>query len=82
MVISDPLLDPENIVIVNFTTWRTDKDQACVVEQNEHNWLNHKSCINYREAKIVTLSGLEGFLDLQTMVKESPLSSTLLKKYG
>ena len=39
MVISDPEQDAK-CLIVNFTSWRADKDQACVIEYDEHPYVN------------------------------------------
>jgi hypothetical protein len=36
MVVYDPSKDPERVVIVNMTTWRADKDQACVLQVGDH----------------------------------------------
>ena len=46
MVISDPEQGDE-CVIVNFTTWRADKDTACVVEAGEHCYVKHKTLVNF-----------------------------------
>jgi hypothetical protein len=35
MVISDPTQSDE-VLIVNFTSWREDKDQACVLNRGDH----------------------------------------------
>lgn len=43
MVISDPGQGDE-CVIVNFTAWRADKDQACVVEPGMHPYVTKRTC--------------------------------------
>ncbi len=50
MVISDPAQSDE-CVIVSFTSWRADKDQACVVDVGEHPYVSKKTCVNFRDAK-------------------------------
>ena len=32
IIISDPSANPDIIVTANFTSWRSDKDQSCIVE--------------------------------------------------
>ena len=52
VVISDPSLDAQNVVAVNFTSWRADKDQACIVQPGVHPFITSKSCIAYRDARV------------------------------
>ena len=48
IIISAPDLNPNEIVLANFTTWDKDKDQSCVLEAGEHAFLKHRSCVYYR----------------------------------
>jgi hypothetical protein len=45
IVISDPDVDPEHVVIVNLTSYRADKDQACVLDKGDHPYLSHRTCV-------------------------------------
>jgi hypothetical protein len=45
IVISDPALDPQRVVLVNMTSHRADKDQACVLEMGDHPYVSHRTCI-------------------------------------
>jgi hypothetical protein len=47
MIISDPARDPSKVLIVNFTTWESHIDKACIVEAGEHPFIVHKTLINY-----------------------------------
>lgn len=53
IVISDPAVDDERILIVNFTTLRPDSDQACILVAGEHPFVQHQTCVNYGGAKVV-----------------------------
>lgn len=79
MVISDPSID-EQCVIVNFTSWRADKDQACVVESHEHPYLAHRSCINFKDAKLVSNSDLDSLIEKRQLQNKAPLSPALLQR--
>ena len=46
----------------------------------EHPWLTKKSCINYRDAKIVALSQLENLVASSLVTSRDPLDASLLKK--
>ena len=62
VVISDPCSHPaDDVVFVNFTTFRAGADATCVVTPAEYSALGHNSCIAYGEARAVALSW-EGIL--------------------
>ncbi len=79
MVISDPAIG-EHCVIVNFTTWRADKDQACIVEAGEHPYVSKRTCVNYRDAKKVRTSDLNDLVATQRLKRSAPLSLALIDK--
>jgi hypothetical protein len=79
MVISDPTQGDE-CVIVNFTSWRADKDQACVVEKGEHRYVTHKTLVNFRDAKRVQVPFLEELIASRHLESHDPLSSQLLDR--
>ncbi len=48
MVVSAPERDRDRVVILNLTSWRADKDQACVLEPGDHPYVRHRSCVRKR----------------------------------
>lgn len=79
MVISDPVCN-EECLIVNFTSWRADKDQACVVEVGEHRYVKGKTCVNFRDAKRCKVRDLEALKSARHLEAHDPLSPALLSK--
>lgn len=79
MVISDPEQGDE-CVIVNFTTWREDKDSACVVEPEDHCYVKHKSLVNFREAKRCSTKDLDQLISTRHLSSCGPLSPSFLRK--
>lgn len=80
MVISDPGIDPDRVLIVNFTSWDRLIDQACIVEANEHPFVAHKTYVNYPRAKVVSNTQLEFLLKGNRLAKHQPLSEALLDR--
>jgi hypothetical protein len=78
LVLSDTQKYPEQVVIVNLTTYAPEKDGACIVEAGEHPWVRRKSCVSYYHAKVVTLTMLLKWKDQGLIVLQDPLSSGLL----
>jgi len=79
MVISDPSQGDE-CVIVNFTSWRADKDQACVVEPGEHPYVSRRTCVNYRDAKRCKTGDLDKLIASRNLKNSAPLSAELLAR--
>jgi hypothetical protein len=80
IIISDPGQDAEKVLIVNMTSWKPQKDQACILDVGDHPYIQHRTCINYREAKVVTLEQLHQLQDSGKIKILDPLSPALLKK--
>jgi hypothetical protein len=80
IIISDPEIDPDHLVIVNLTTYREDKDQACVLNREDHAFIQHKTCVEYKRAKIVSAEKLQMFLDSGRISSREACSDSLLKK--
>jgi hypothetical protein len=79
-VLSDPLLDPQNVVIASFTTWESYKDQSCIVNRGDHPWIIHKSCVYFRGTQIVSNELLDKQVLAGALVPQAPLEKELLDR--
>ena len=64
IVLSDPAIDSDSIVIVNFTTHTIDEEQHCIIQKADHPFVKHKTAVRYRDAKIVSRSQLTQLIKL------------------
>lgn len=80
IIISDPTKDSRQIVTANFTSWRADKDQSCIVEIGEHSFIKVLSCVDYRRDKLITLADYDRCLDSGALKLNSPVSKGLLRR--
>jgi hypothetical protein len=78
MIISDPTVDPHRVVVVCFLTWQLKYDQACIVEQGEHPFVTHSTCVNYPAARVESDAGLERLKSKAVLKLKAPLSHELL----
>lgn len=78
IVLSDPSIDDQNVLIVNLTSWRADKDQACILDRGDHAFVEHRTCVNYAEAKVQRLSTLDSIRQAGQMCDEGTLDSDVL----
>lgn len=62
VIVSDPEQDADNVLIVNLTSWKSYHDQTCILRPGDHPWIQHDSCVNYPDAKVTSISTLEGLL--------------------
>jgi len=80
MIISDPAVDPENVVLVNFTTNAISGDASCPVRGHEHPWLRHDSYVSFAHARVRPLAWLEEMERCGHIVRDAPLSTELLER--
>lgn len=79
VVVSDPS-QSEDVLIVNFTSWRADKDQACVLNPGDHPYITNQTCVNYKDAKLCKASALDSLIQNGQMQSHAPMNKTVLKK--
>ena len=58
LVLSDPALNAERVLVVNWTTHEAYKEQTCILEAGEYINLTRRSCVYYSGARIVRLDDL------------------------
>ncbi len=80
IVLSNPKVDPETVLLVSVTTWRPDKDRACMIQRGEHQFVTHDSCVSYLEARDASLAQLYALKDSGYLKTQEPLTPTLLKR--
>lgn len=80
MVISDPSIDPDHVVIVFFLSWQPQYDQACVIQAGEHPFVKHATCVEYPAAKVTTNLKLDENVAHGKLKLKVPLSPELLDK--
>jgi len=79
IVLSDPAQD-HFVLLVNLTSWRTDKDQACLLDVGDHPFIKHKTCVNYAKSKHVALQQLVKILELPQVECREPLAPEILQR--
>ena len=80
MVLSDPALNANQVLIVSLTTWGKDDDPACVLNVGDHSFVRQKSFIKYSHAKVVTSNQLDEFLARGQIHVQAQLSAGVLKR--
>ena len=81
VIVSDPLLDIERVLVANFTKWFSWKDQTCIVEASEcPNILTLKSCLRLDACRIHRLGTLEEQLDRSHIVIKGNVGSDVLQR--
>jgi hypothetical protein len=78
IIISDPMRDPERVLIVNFTSWYEGRDPSCVLQRGEHPFIKHKTCVNYRESRITSLGKIQAAVDSGALRIRQSVSSKVL----
>ena len=81
VIISDPAIDPDNVLIVNLTDAEGYHDRSCVLDASDHPGVFTKpSCVAYQWAKLTSVAVLETALANGLLFSKSPVSSETLQK--
>ena len=81
IVISDPELNPDQVVLVNITGFEGEyRDHLCVLEVGEHKWLKKKTCISYKDASVVKQADIDKLLKNGGLMLLDPVSDEVLGK--
>jgi hypothetical protein len=78
VVCSDPAVDPVQVLLVSFTSFKPKEETSCIVKAGEHPFIKHRSCIRYKDAKIASVQDLGRLLDGGRMTRHEPVSAELL----
>ncbi len=80
IVLSDPALDPDHVLIVNLTTLDARKEQVCILKRGDHPWITHDTCVNYADSLVTTLAKLNAAKAGSALQMKASLSLEVLKK--
>ena|SRR5438552_3579664 len=79
VILSDPDLDSERIVLVNLTTYTIDEESHCILQKGDHPFVRHKTAVRYEEARIVSSAELSKLLKNHLTQRER-MSGAVLKR--
>jgi hypothetical protein len=80
VVLSDPSVDADNVVIVNFTTHTVDEESSCIVQRGEHPFVKHKTAVRFSAARVSSVTDLERLRKANLLTPREACSASLLKK--
>lgn len=80
IIISNPNEDNE-FLTVPVDTFKSDfQDKSCIIEQGEHQFITHKSFVNYKYAKVISFAKIFNGLQQGIFIKKEDVSAELLLK--
>jgi len=83
IVLSDPKLDPDHIVLVPVTSWEDYKDDTCILDESDIKgapFLTHNSCIDYQESLLTSETRLAALVAARRAKPHKPVSPALVEK--
>jgi hypothetical protein len=79
-IVSDPTANSGRVVIVRFVTWKEWSDHACELQAGDHPFIKHLTCVDYPEAREVTLEMLNNLHSAGRLKLKSPLSPQIRQR--
>lgn len=80
VIISDPALDPDNVVAVMLVSWQQQYDQACILYSGDHPFVKHPTCVQFPAAMVTTVSVLQQKISQNKVKVRASCSDELLLK--
>ena len=83
IIVSDPGLDPSQIVLAPVTTWENYKDDTCILDEEDLKgapFLSHNSCIDYQESLLTSDTRLSLLASQGKIKPHKPASLALVQK--
>jgi hypothetical protein len=79
IILSDPTADPQQVVIVNCTTW-PDEEETCILRRGDHPFIKHKTAVRYSDARITTVDDLSTLVKNKLLTPKAPVSADVLQR--
>jgi hypothetical protein len=80
VIISDPESHPDEVLFVSMTSYDITKEDGCLINQDEHPFVKHKTCIDYSHARHATSAQLDTLLAAQQILQATSVSDDLLER--
>jgi len=85
IVISDPAQDPARVVLVSLTSYdqfahEMYKDASCLLYPADHPWIEHATCVSYRDGRVVSDEHLDDAVAKGLLEKLEPVRDDVLKR--
>lgn len=81
VIVSQPDVDEDNVLIVNLTDVENHHDLSCVLDASDHpGIITKRSCVAYQFAKITSLARLQEALSSGLLYSRDPVPSETLAK--
>ena len=85
IVISDPGIDPSQVVIVSLTSYdnfqhEIYKDGSCILHPDDHPWILHQTCVSYRDGRSVSKDQLDALLEAGHLQMREPVGKEVLER--
>lgn len=79
VVVSDPAIDPDHVVIINMTTDRG-VDRSCILNPGDHPFVAHPTCMRYDMARMVSNTDLERHVSSNAIRLQESVSADVLER--
>ncbi len=81
IILSAPERYPEApVLIVNLTSLRPGSETTCLLTRGDHPFIRHKSCVNYRDSRLVDRRKLEDAFERRLLLRRRRMSARLLRR--
>lgn len=79
VVVSDPVVDPDELLIINMSTDRG-IDDSCILMPGDHPFVQHRTCMRYDRARTRRNADLDRLLSSGEIILDERVSDPVLQR--
>lgn len=80
VVVDGPVHNPPEVVILSLTTLRPHSDKTVILHAGDHPFIQHDTCIEYRDARFVKVAKLEELLQKRQAVQRQDMAPEIVER--
>jgi len=80
IVVSNPDIDPTNVVLIPVTTRDEFADESCMLYSGDHQRIRHDSCMDYRRARIVSAHQIDKAMHLRQIRRVESVRDEIIER--
>jgi hypothetical protein len=80
VIVSDPEIDAQKVLIVHITTFEEYKEDVCLLDVGDHPRIQHPTCIAYDQSRVTSLAKLHELSTNRQIVFQAPMHPKILER--
>jgi hypothetical protein len=80
VILSEPSVNEQKVLVVNLTTATARKERVCLLQPGDHPWVRHETCVNYADSFLTTKEQLLEWKHKGLLKVTDPMPEAVLER--